>query len=405
MSKIGAKIPLSEHTEEGFMDTMKGTIICNRCRKKMVKSACACGNTNCYIDLYWKGKHHVFRRDSKGEVFDYREACKTLVNINSEIEDPFIQFNPVDWTDSKIKERKFENQIERWLKEKEQEEANNELSYGTLRDYKGYANNHYSILFGKDVRDIDLALLSELKNGLSGVSPKTRKNIIDALHVFFVWLKRNGVIKEVPAMPEVKGIVAPLYKAMEFDAQTEVLSRIPERHRDVFLFLMETGIRPAEACALTVEDVDLARGIASIVRTFSKNKLRFTTKQKVSRIIPLSSVAFRIMEKHIEKPKFPMIINGEKYYFVFINPTTGKNYLSDTLWKIWRQFSGVDLSVYQGTRHSFGFQLAQKNDLAKVQLLMGHSTIKMTQKYAQVKITTLRDIVEDRGNVIQLKGS
>jgi integrase len=376
---------------------MKGTIICNKCRKPMSTPVCACGNINCYISLYWKGKHYQFRRDTQGEVFDYREACKTLININSEIEDPYIQFNPIDWTDLKIKERKFENKISQWLEEKETEERNEELSYGTLRDYRGYVKNHYSILYGVDVRDIDLAKLSELKNSLSNVGIKTRKNIMDALHVFMVWLKGNGIIKEVPAFPEIKGYVEKQYRAMEYDAQVEVLDRIPKHHKDIIHFLMETGIRPAEACAMIVENVNPFNGTAVIERTFSKNRLRHTTKQKATRIIPLSDVALSIIIRNI-KDKLPT-------QFLFINPTTGTHYLSDTLWRIWRNYAGTEASLYQGTRHSFGFQLAQHNDIEKVRELMGHSTVEVTKKYAKVKITTLRDIVNMRGNIITLKGN
>jgi len=36
---------------------------------------------------------------------------------------------------------------------------------------------------------------------------------------------------------------------------------------------------------------------------------------------------------------------------------------------------------------------------------MGHSSIETTKKYAKVKITTLRDIVNMRGNVVALKGN
>ena len=40
-------------------------------------------------------------------------------------------FNPVDHTDAKVRERKFENQIEMWLDEKGRQEQAGELSPGT----------------------------------------------------------------------------------------------------------------------------------------------------------------------------------------------------------------------------------------------------------------------------------
>ncbi|MEN6317258.1 MAG: tyrosine-type recombinase/integrase [Syntrophaceae bacterium] len=376
---------------------VQGSIICNKCRKAMSGKVCTCGSIHCYISLYWKGRNYTFRRDSQNRVLDYREASVTLIRINSEINDPYVKFNPVDWTDSSIRERKFENQIAKWIAEKELEEKNGELSYGTLRDYKGYVRNHYGELRGVDVRDIEVSRLVDLKNSLGAVGLKTRKNIMDALHVFMVWLKGNGVIKEVPAFPDIKGYVEPAYRAMDYQAQWEALGKIPDKHRDIIHFLAETGIRPAEACALIVDNVDPFNGCCTIEKTFSKNRLRHTTKQKETRVIPLSDIALAIVIRNI-KDKLPT-------QWLFINPTTGTHYLSDTLWRIWKQFANTDANLYQGTRHSFGFQLIQNNDAEKVRQLMGHSTVKTTNKYAKVKVTTLRDIVNQRGKIVPIKGS
>jgi len=269
-----------------------------------------------------------------------------LVEINNRIKKKV--FHPEDFTEAKIDERKFENMITKWLKEKEGKEKVGELSNGTIRDYSGYVKNYFGFLHGLDVREIDLEKLSDFKDTLSGVSIKTRKNIMNALRNFYFWLKERGVIEIVPNFPRITGDDSKTRKAIDYELQLEVLNRIPERHRDVIEFLMETGLRPGEACALLCEHIDLRRGEARIERTFSSNKLRETTKQKRKRNIPLSERAYEIAEKNCSGKL-------QKQY-LFVNPNSNRNYLPDTLWRIWRAYSGVNVCLYEGTRHSFGIQ-------------------------------------------------
>ncbi len=367
---------------------MTGSIRCNKCRKKM-DGVCQCGSYKCFVQVYWKRKYYEFRRDDQGYVFTFEKATDRLVEINNKIKKGI--FNPEDFTDSKIEERRFENMIQKWLDEKERREYSGELSNGTLKDYRGYIKNYYHFLNGYDVKEIRLEQLSELKDTLYVVSIKTRKNIMNALRNFFNWLRERGVIENVPVFPKITGDDSIMRKAIDYESQQEILLKIPEKHRDIIEFLMETGIRPGEACAMVCANIDDRLGHASIERTFSGGKLRRTTKQKKKRVIPLSDRAYEIAAKN-KKNKVPK-------QFLFINPNTNKNYLSDTLWKIWRQFSGTDICLYEATRHSFGSQLIEKADVSVVKELMGHSSIKTTEKYLHMKVEKLKNVVNSRGKI------
>lgn len=364
---------------------MTGTIRCNRCRKKM-DGVCKCGNYKCFIQIYWKGKYYEFRKDDGGDLLSYHKALDRLVEINNRIKNK--SFHPEDFTESKIRERKFENMISKWLQEKERKEKVGELSNGTIKDYSGYVKNYFGFLNGLDVREVDLEKLSNFKDTLSEVSIKTRKNIMNALRNFYFWLKERGVIRETPVFLKITGDDSKTRRAIDYELQLEILKRIPEKHRDIIEFLMETGLRPGEACALLREHIDLRHGEARIERTFSANKLRETTKQKRKRNIPLSERAYEIAEKNC--------LGKMTKQFLFINQTTNRNYLPDTLWRIWNQYNGVGICLYEGTRHSFGSQLIERNDVVAVKELMGHSSIKTTEKYLHMKTTRLRDVVNSR---------
>jgi len=338
------------------------------------------------VQIYWKGKYYEYRRDDQNYVFTYDKAKDKLIEINNAIRKG--TFDPLDHSDAKIQERRFENMIEKWLNEKESRYRLNELSYGTIRDYRGYAKNYYQYFAGHDVREIDLEKLSEFKDTINNVKIKTRKNIMNALRNFFNWLQERGTIQFAPAFPKITGDDSKMRVAIDYELQEEGLSRIPKHITTIFIFLLETGVRPGDACAVMCESVDLREGSVRIERTFSSNKLRETTKQKRKRNLPLSERAYEIAEKNC---------SGKlKKQYLFVNPNSNRNYLPDTLWRIWRAYSGVDVCLYEGTRHSFGSQLIEKNDVIAVKELMGHSSVKTTEKYLHMKITRLRDVVNSR---------
>ncbi|MCX5804303.1 MAG: tyrosine-type recombinase/integrase [Proteobacteria bacterium] len=368
---------------------MRGLILCNKCRKKM-NGVCLCtpeGNPHCIIKLYWKGKNYEYRRDNQGYLYTYKRAVDTLTEIALDIKKGI--FDPVSWTDAKIKESKFEVQIHRWLQEKEQMESFGELSPGTVDSYRGYVKNHFPMLYEHDVNKVKREHIVSLKDALSSVKIKTRKNILNALHNFFNWLVERGTISACPSFPEVKGDDSVQRRAIEFKLQDNALALIPEAYRDAIEFLFETGLRPGEACALLCKHIDPDNRTALVERTYVRgNTIKESTKQNKKRIIPLSNRAYEIVVKHM-KDKLPR-------QFLFINQRTGKGILPKTLWYQWHKYSALDVCLYEGTRHSFGSQLIQNNDVTLVKELMGHSDIRTTVKYLHLKMDKLEGAVNNR---------
>lgn len=371
---------------------MSGIIICNRCRRTM-DGVCKCGNYKCLIQLYWKGERHEFRRDDQGYVFTYDRASDSLIEMNRRMRKG--RFDPADFYAEKIVERKFERQIERWFEEKKQRETLGELSPGTTKDYRGYVKNYFSFFDGMDVREIDREALHNFIDGTGKVKIKTRKNIRNALVNFFHWLKERGVITEVPVFPVISGDDSKARRAIDCDVQDSALNKIPEMHRDPIEFMFETGKRPGEVCALLCEHIDVQKATARIERTYvSGNKIRETTKQKRKQVIPLSPTALEIVKKHMAG-KLPK-------QFLFVNPNTGKGYYPKALWYHWHRYTGLDVCLYEGTRHSFGSQLIQDNDVAVVKELMGHADIRTTQKYLHFRMTHLAEVVSHRKKAVKL---
>jgi site-specific recombinase XerD len=82
--------------------------------------------------------------------------------------------------------------------------------------------------------------------------------------------------------------------------------------------------------------------------------------------------------------------------FLFVNPRTGSYYSLDTLDRIWgkiKEKAKIDkgIRLYDATRHSFASNLTNSGvSIYKVSRLLGHSSIKMTEKYAHSEVENLR---------------
>jgi len=308
-------------------------------------------------------------------------------------------FSPEDYKHTRIRERKFEHKIDDWLIQKREEVRAGELSPGTLKDYNGYVNHHFLPFFThKDVREIRFEDLENFKDylGMKKLSIKTRKNIVNALHAFFNWLRRKGVITEVPVFPIIRGDDSKVRIAIDYDAQSDGLNMIPENHRDVCSFTFETGLRSSETCALKIGDIDVIGRRALIQRTVSGSTITETTKGRNKRWIPLSDLALELAIKH-RRDKLPDA-------FLFINPETGRRYTAKKLNQVWKAYSGTDTTFYEASRHSFCTQLIEDGvDIAVVKELARHADIRTTQKYLHIRTSKLHDVVNRRGQVVHFQ--
>ena len=365
----------------------------------------SCGASYCYISLYWNKKQYRFwRHPQLGDSLIFSTAERQLTVMRSQID--AHTFNPADFLPRAAKERLLENKLLDWLSQKEAEMNRNELSFGTQRIYRVYAERFITPLLGKlDVREIRFEQLEWFKDNLPArLSLKYRRNILNALHAFFTWLKRKGIILETPAFPEIKGDDAQVRTAISLEEQLEALKRIPEEHRDAIEFACETGLRVAELCALKLKDISMKDGTALIQRTFSGSRLRETTKGKNKSFIPLSDRAYEIAKKHFERHLKNQVLDFSIHEnFLFLNPVTGKGYRMDFLRKIWKQYSGLNVTLYEATRHSFCTQIVESGaDVLSARNLMRHADLRSTQNYFHATPKRLQELVNRRGKISSL---
>ena len=144
---------------------------------------------------------------------------------------------------------------------------------------RSYQTVHFVRLYDLNMEDVQPSTIARFKNSLNHLKIKTRKNIISALHVFFEWFAdRNDEMQwiegyEIPKFPKIKGSDSRPTKAIDTEDQQKYLRKIPEKHRDIIEFAMETGCRRGELCAYKVIGVDLTNSIIHTDRAWSDHIL------------------------------------------------------------------------------------------------------------------------------------
>jgi integrase len=145
---------------------------------------------------------------------------------------------------------------------------------------------------------------------------------------------------------------------------------------DIVLFLLSTGARLNEALHSKWEHIDVEHRVWRIPATNSKSgKMR---------AVPLNDSALEVLSKQDTEDEFE---------HVFINRQTGKPYT--TIQKVWNRLrNAVNLGHVRihDLRHQYASFLVNNGvTLYTTGQILGHSTPKVTQRYAHLSTATLQD--------------
>lgn len=393
---------LLSRTETERGTEMKGTIRtkekCPVCKKLFVhfpKLGLICRQDKTepkkfYVDLYHSGKHIKIYSHKSGRTLDsYQIALETLEHIHYEIRNH--TFDPTFYIKMELEKFYFSNIAEKWLEEKNKDVAQGLRSFAYVKELIAYNDRYFIPFFGnRDIREIRRYHIDDFKASLPDhLAPKTIKNIFIALKNLFNAAHRKELIDRIPSFPTITVPEYAGWKWIDAETQIKILSALPDSDRPIFVFLFLHGCRPGEARALKLKDIDLIPKMIRIRRTFSLNELRDTTKQKRQNIIPLHPEFMPYIED-VLRSSLPEA-------FLFVNKRTGKPYNDETLRKIWHRalksagLQDSGLRLYDASRHSFASQLINANvPLNVVSKLLGHSSVKMTQRYAHESVETMK---------------
>jgi integrase len=220
--------------------------------------------------------------------------------------------------------------------------------------------------------------------------------------------------KLIRKAPKIK--LLPGERQREFVIKEELLTKMLAHEdctpflRDALPFLIDTGLRISEACALTWEHVGLEpKSGATLGWVYvEKGKSKYAKRH-----VPLTTRARGILEKIKEKLKSKWVSDGndaedfqnhiaEKYVFPAKDNTSqlSRHWASEQFRVLRDAMKLPDDCVVHSTRHTFCTRLGESGVGAfEIQRLAGHSSIVISQKYVHPTPALLENAIGRMGHV------
>jgi integrase/recombinase XerD len=227
----------------------------------------------------------------------------------------------------------------------------------------------------------------------STLSVATQLQRLIPMTQLFTWLRRQGRIADNPAadltMPRAERPLPEATLSVDEMAAVVALPAITHprglRDRAVLEMFYSTAIRRAELCALTIKDVDFARGTV-FVRSGKGAKDRYT---------PIGERALFWVRLYLDlsRPSLTGAISTETL-FVTANATPlGVDWLSRRIHTYIHQAGITKTGSCHLIRHSVATMMLEGGaDIRYVAEMLGHARLETTQRYTRVSIDHLRHI-------------
>jgi integrase len=241
-----------------------------------------------------------------------------------------------------------------------------------------------------------LEFQNELKEKYSG---DTVYKVLSGLKTMLRFYQADNPAFILPKFPELSQPVREEVDWLTYDEQQKVLAAIPERHRGIFIIMMEYGLRPQEATALKWDCV--SDGFITFRRSHSEYTLRETTKTGAIRVEKITTRAAIAIKQAGQMPQ-------SKKGWVFYHNERGSHYDNKILNRIWKAAcEGCGhraIGLYESVRHSLGHQLAEAGyGLDFIQDVYKHTNLRTTRRYAKRDRGQIADALEQRGQVVEFK--
>ena len=256
----------------------------------------------------------------------------------------------------------------------------------TLQAYKRDLQKFVDYANASDINDfidVDTDVVTDFKAHLIsiGLSSASVSRTLSSLRGVFQYLITQGVCEINPAKAvhndkvEKKELMVLTSKEVEsLLAQPDANDIKGMRDKAMLEILYATGIKVSELIGLNVDDVNVQ---LSFIRCGEGDKERF---------IPIYPIACKCLITYIEKSR-KLLVSNARENSLFVN-ITGERMTRQGFWKIlksYTQSAGITKTITPHTlRHSFAAHLLENGaDIHDIQLILGHSDIASTQRYAQ----------------------
>ena len=242
-----------------------------------------------------------------------------------------------------------------------------------------------------ELRKISPENISQLiaKKRKEQLASKTINNIVGCLRTMLNTATKWGYLEKNPAN-QVKPLKAMQPELDFFDsAETEQFLDAAKKHEQnwfpFFFTAFRTGLRLGELFALRWRHVDFKTNMINVRENYDGKEIS-TPKGWKGRNIPMCKSLVQTL-----KP-----LKGKRDELVFPDRQSGYLNRSKVKWPFSRiiKKSGLRTIRMHDMRHSFASQLVMKGvHLRSVQELLGHSDIRMTERYSHLALSVNQDAI------------
>jgi integrase len=335
--------------------------------------------------LRLKGGVRIFCDKRHRSFYSKQEAEYTLSQICAEVENGTFDEN--FYSKNKKSLLSFSVYASEWLTNCEKRMVRGELAPTYLRSLRQFVNKIFIPYFG------DTSILEikgrQLKSFYLSLEkhPKTVLNIMSTLKKMFADALSEEVISQLPNFPKMGRVPEPSWQWVDEETQDKILESLETEDYYAIYFLMCHGCRTGEIRVLKHKDIDLQNDTVTIRRSISENQIRETTKSKKGRTIPLDE---SWKELYLSRP---VPINSDMFVFTKNGKPLSHTWLSKKFRSVSDSLGIKDLTLYEATRHSLASQAANRGEsLYLIGKMLGHSTMKMTERYSHVETYALKQI-------------
>ncbi len=147
--------------------------------------------------------------------------------------------------------------------------------------------------------------------------------------------------------------------------------------------LVNTGLRVSELCHLTLEDVDLDKGLVQVR----------CGKGKKDRTVPINSQLHEVLANY--KKTIRPSVQSHRFFATAKTGQLSDQHINRCLKNTSKKLGWKEMVTAHILRHSFASILVKnKAPLADVQALLGHSDLRVTSRYIHQDLNQLKDTVD-----------
>lgn len=270
------------------------------------------------------------------------------------------------------------------------------LSPHTLEAYERDIKSFFTHLQSKQLNDFEsihhemiMDYLNYLK--LGGYASSSICRALVAIKVFFRYLVREDILKHSVAQnfesPKLWQVIPEVLSEQEITAllnQPDTKTLLGARDKAVLELLYSSGLRASELCQLHIHHV-------------GEGHVRVMGKGRKERVVPVGKPALDAIDHYLLTRDAAKCGIGAEHLFLSQH---GRQINRHTLWRIVTtraKAAGILKKISPHTlRHSFATHLLDHGaDLRIIQDMLGHATIKTTDRYTHVNPNRLRKAFTD----------